>query len=103
MMKKAVIRIKGRQYEVSEGEELLVDRKLDTKIEPDVLLVFDENGEVKVGKPVLENAKVVLEVLDEVRGEKLEVLKYKAKSRYRRRYGFRPLFTKIKVKEIKST
>jgi large subunit ribosomal protein L21 len=56
---------------------------------------------VEVGKPVLEKAKVVLEVLDQVKGEKVEVLKYKAKSRYRRRYGFRPLFTKVRVKEIK--
>ena len=101
MMKKAVIRIKNRQYEVSEGEEFLVDRNLDPKIEPEVLLVFDDNNSVEVGKPVLEKAKVVLEVLDQVKGEKVEVLKYKAKSRYRRRYGFRPLFTKVKVKEIK--
>jgi len=101
MMKKAVIRIKNRQYEVSEGEEFLVDRNLDPKIEPEVLLVFDDNNSVEVGKPVLEKAKVVLEVLDQVKGEKVEVLKYKAKSRYRRRYGFRPLFTKVKVNEIK--
>ena len=101
MMKKAVIRIKNRQYEVSEGEEFLVDRNLDPKIEPEVLLVFDDNNSVEVGKPVLEKAKVILEVLDQVKGEKVEVLKYKAKSRYRRRYGFRPLFTKVKVKEIK--
>lgn len=100
-MKRAVIRIKNRQYEVSEGEEILVDRNLDSKIEPEVLLVFDDDNKVEVGKPVLEKAKVVLEVLDQVKGEKVEVLKYKAKSRYRRRYGFRSLFTKVKVKEIK--
>jgi len=100
-MKRAVIRIKNRQYEVSEGEEILVDRNLDSKVEPEVLLVFDDDNKVEVGKPVLEKAKVVLEVLDQVKGEKVEVLKYKAKSRYRRRYGFRPLFTKVRVKEIK--
>jgi large subunit ribosomal protein L21 len=100
-MKRAVIRIKNRQYEVSEGKEILVDRNLDSKIEPEVLLVFDDDNKVEVGKPVLEKAEVVLEVLDQVKGEKVEVLKYKAKSRYRRRYGFRPLFTKVRVKEIK--
>jgi len=101
MMKKAVIRIKNRQYEVAEGEELLIDKNLEPKVEPEVLLVFDDDNKVEVGKPVLEKAKVVLEVLDQVKGEKVEVLKYKAKSRYRRRYGFRSLFTKVKVKEIK--
>ncbi|BCX14833.1 MAG: 50S ribosomal protein L21 [Patescibacteria group bacterium] len=98
-MKRVVIRIKGRQYEVVEGEELLIDRTIEKKFEPEVLLVFDEDF-VKVGKPLVDKAKVELEVLGELKGEKVEVLKYKAKSRYRRKYGFRPLFTKVLVKSI---
>jgi ribosomal protein L21 len=101
-MNKAVIRIKGKQYEVSEGQELLIDKFVDLKEEPEVLLFFDGDKKVEVGKPVLKKAKVVIEVIDQsVKGDKLDVSKYKAKSRYRRRYGFRPLFTKVRIKEIK--
>jgi large subunit ribosomal protein L21 len=98
-MKRLVIRINGKQYEVAEGEELLIDRTLEKNIDPDVLLVFDDDL-VKVGKPLVNKARVELEVLGEIKGEKIEVMKYKAKSRYRRRYGFRPLFTKVLVKSV---
>jgi len=98
-MKRLVIRINGRQYEVAEGEEILIDRALGEKINPEVLLIFDGDL-VKVGKPLVDKAKVELEVLGEVKGEKIEGIKYKAKSRYRKRYGFRPLFTKVLVKSV---
>lgn len=99
-MKRLVIRINGKQYEVAEGEELLIDRTLEKNIDPDVLLVFDDDL-VKVGKPLVDKVKVELEVLGETKGEKVEVMKYKAKSRYRKKYGFRPLFTKVLVKSVK--
>lgn len=51
-MKYAVVRIKGHQYKVREGEELLVDRIEEKKAEPEVLLVVDEN-KVLVGKPIV--------------------------------------------------
>jgi large subunit ribosomal protein L21 len=100
MQKYAVVRIKGHQYKVSEGEEILVD-KIDTK-EPEieVLLVSDE-GKVQVGKPVVKEAKVKVKVLKELeKGEKIDILKYKAKSRYRRHYGFRPQYTRLLIEKI---
>ena len=84
----AVLRIKGHQYKVSEGQEILVDRVGDAKLQADVLLVSQE-GKVSVGKPVVKDAKVVIKVLGEEKGEKIDVYKYKSKSRYRRHTGFR--------------
>ncbi len=100
-MKYAVIRLQGHQYKVEEKEEILVDRLKDPKkIEADVLLVSDE-GKVKVGKPTVKGAEVDLKlVAEEVKGEKLYIKKFKAKSRYRRKTGFRPKYSKLLVQKI---
>ncbi len=99
-MKYAVIKIQGHQYQVAEKDEILVDKLTDKKAEADVLLVSDE-GKVKIGKPTLKDAKVTLKVVEElVKGEKLYIQKFKAKSRYRRRTGFRPKYTKLLVQTI---
>jgi large subunit ribosomal protein L21 len=95
----AILRIKGHQYKVSEGQEILVDRIGDAKIEADILLVSKE-GKVKIGKPIVKDAKVTIKVLGEEKGEKLDVYKYKAKSRYRRHTGFRPQYTRLLVEKI---
>jgi len=95
----AVLRIKGHQYKVSEGQEILVDRVGDAKLQADVLLVSQE-GKVSVGKPVVKDAKVVIKVLGEEKGEKIDVYKYKSKSRYRRHTGFRSQLTKLLIQKI---
>ena len=100
-MKYAVIKFSGHQYKVSEGEEILVDKLLDKKAEPVVLLVA-EDGKVKVGKPKVAGAKVSIKVLGEEKGTKIDVYKYKAKSRYRKHIGFRPSYTRIKIEKISS-
>jgi large subunit ribosomal protein L21 len=99
-MKYAVVRIKGHQYKVSEGEEILVDKIGTDKAEPEVLLVVD-GEKVTVGKPVVKEAKVKVKVLkDEEKGQKVDVFKYKAKSRYRRHTGFRPVYSRLLVEKI---
>lgn len=99
--KYAVIRIKGRQYKVSEGEELFIDKAVDPKkIDVEVLLLVDGDS-VKVGTPKVSDASVKIKVLEEVSlGEKIHVRKYKAKSRFRKHIGFRPQYTKILVEKI---
>lgn len=97
----AVIRITGKQYRVSEGEEILVDRINDLeKVEPEVLLFVD--GEtVEVGTPVLTKVKVKVKVLVEVeKGEKIRIFKYKAKSRQRKHVGFRAQHTRLLIEKI---
>lgn len=101
MDKFAVIRITGKQYRVTEGEEILVDKINDlTKVEPEVLL-FVDGDKVEVGTPVLSKAKVQVKVLKEVeKGEKIEIFKYKAKSRERRHVGFRAQHTRLLIEKI---
>ncbi len=99
-MKYAVIKIQGHQYKVSEKDEILVDFLGETKPQAEVLMVSEE-GKVKLGKPTLKEAKVALKVLEaEVKGTKIYSAKYKAKSRWRRRIGFRPKYTKLLVQTI---
>lgn len=109
--KYAVIRLGGKQYKVSETEEILVDKILNPKdLNVEVLLVVDrEKGTpdtknfgvgVKIGKPKVAGAKVKIKIISEEKGEKLLVTKYKAKSRYRRRMGFRPQYTRLLIEKI---
>lgn len=100
----AVINTGGKQYVVREGQELKVE-KLEQEdgatIEFDALLVSDDDGkETKVGTPTVSGAKVSATVLEEGRGKKVSVIKYKPKVRYRRNVGHRQPFTKIKITKI---
>lgn len=98
-MKYAVIKYQGHQYKVVEGSEILVDKLLG-KSEPQVLLVVDD-GKVKIGKPTVKETKVKIKVLAEAeKGEKLDIFKFKAKSRYRRKTGFRPVYSKVLIEKI---
>ncbi len=98
-MRYAVIKLGGKQYKVSEGEEILVDKIDGEKVEPEVLLLVDED-KVSVGKPNVKGAKVKVKAIGEEKGEKILVTKYKAKSRYRRRMGFRPQYTRLLIEKI---
>lgn len=100
-MKYAVVRITGKQYRVEEGKEILVDKVIDPKkLGVEVLLVAD-GDKVSVGTPVLEKAKVEIKVVQEMeKGVKVEIYKFKAKSRYRRHTGFRAQLTRLLVEKI---
>ncbi|MBX4205934.1 50S ribosomal protein L21 [Candidatus Microgenomates bacterium] len=100
-MKYAIVRISGHQYKVEEGQELLVDKLPDPKkFEAEVLLTVD-GDKVSVGNPVVKSAKVGFKVLaDMEKGEKIDVKKYKAKSRYRRHIGFRHQYSRLQVEKI---
>lgn len=99
----AVIKAGGKQYVVNQGDVLKVE-KLDAeqgaKVDFDVLLTAESDASVvNLGSPVLAT-KVSAEVVEHGRGKKIEVVKYKAKSRYRRRVGHRQPFTKVKIGKI---
>jgi large subunit ribosomal protein L21 len=100
-MKYAVIRMGGKQYKVSEGQEILVDKLVNPKKIELEMLLFSDGDKVKVGKPVIKDAKVSLKVIKETeKGEKIDVYKFKAKSRYKRHTGFRPQYTRLLVEKI---
>lgn len=100
-MKYAVIKLGGQQFKVSEGQEIKVGKLKDVKkVEPEVLLVVD-GEKVNLGKPTVKGASVKIKVLAEVeKGEKLDIYKFKAKSRFRKHTGFRPQYTKLLVEKI---
>ena len=101
MDKFAVIRVAGKQYRVSEGDEILVDKLADPKKVTAEVLLFVDGEKVEVGTPVLTKAKVSVKVLAEVeKGEKIDIFKYKAKSRERRHVGFRAQHTRLLVEKI---
>ncbi|MEW6572849.1 MAG: 50S ribosomal protein L21 [Bacillota bacterium] len=98
----AVIETGGKQYRVVEGQRLKIE-KLDVgvgeKVNPRVLMVA-RDGEVTVGTPELDGAKVDLKVLRHGRGKKIIVFKYKPKKNYRRKQGHRQAFTEVLVEKI---
>lgn len=101
----AVIKTGGKQYIVKEGSVLRVEKLPGAQGEKavfnQVLLVGDgQDGEVKVGTPTVEGAKVEAEILEQGRGEKVTVIKYKRKVRYRRKRGHRQFYTKVKISRI---
>jgi len=99
----AVIDFQGHQYQVSPGEEIVVDR-LDQKegasVEIDSVLLLVDGEKVSVGEPLVVGVKVVAKVLEHFKGKKIRVAKYRAKSRYRRVKGFRPQLTRLKIEKI---
>lgn len=100
-MKYAVVRIQGKQYLVKEGEEILVGKLGEKKAEAEVLLAVNEKAEeVKIGTPVVDETKVKMKILGDEKGKKIYVQKYKAKSRYRKKIGFRPKFSRVLVEKI---
>lgn len=100
----AVIETGGKQYRVSEGDVLKVE-KLSAKegdvVEIDKVLAISEGEDLKVGTPLLENAKVEATVLRHGKGEKIIVFKYKPKKNYRKKQGHRQPFTEIRIEKIK--
>lgn len=99
---KAVIKVGGKQYIVAEKQTLLVDRLADdTKtVELEPLMVFDENT-ATVGAPAVKGASVKAKVVEgEVKGDKIKIMKFKAKKRVKTLTGHRQKYTKIEIESI---
>ena len=100
----AVIAAGGRQYRVSQGDVIYIDKVnqvADSAISFDVLMIGGE-GDVKVGTPVLAGAKVEGKVLGQVKGEKVTVYKYKSKKDSHRKVGHRQPYTKVEITAIQA-
>ncbi len=97
-MKYAVAKIQGKQYKLEEGKIIVVD-KVSKEINPQVLLYVNE-GKVQVGTPAVKNCEIKFKRLDDKKEKKIYVRKYKAKSRYRKKIGFRAQKSQLLVEKI---
>ncbi len=99
----AIIKISGTQLKVYEGKEYEVNKlegKKGDKIEVTDVLLFFDGKDTKLGDPLVKDSKVVLEITSQKKDKKVDVFKYKAKSRYRRSMGYRALISRVLVKKI---
>lgn len=100
----AVIETGGKQYKATVGATIDVE-KLDAEvgqaIELDRILMVAEEGRVRVGRPILDNATVSATVVEHGRTRKVIVFKYRAKQRYRRKAGHRQWYTRLRIDAIK--
>ena len=98
----AIIKTGGKQYKVSEGDIIKVEKieaEAGDKIEFDQVLMV-AGDDVKVGSPVVEGAKVQAEVLDQKKDKKVVIFKFKAKKNYRKKKGHRQPYTLVKIEKI---
>lgn len=100
----AIIKTGGKQYKVTPGTVLNVEKLAvevgKTIIFDEVLLVSDDK-ETKIGTPLVTGAKVTAEVVKEGKADKVVVVQYKAKARYKKIRGHRQPFTQVKIADIK--
>ncbi len=98
----AIIATGGKQYKVSEGDVLQVEKlgvEAGETVTFDVLAVND-GAELKIGTPVVEGASVTASVVKEGKAKKVIVYKYKPKSGYHKKNGHRQLYTQVKIEKI---
>lgn len=103
-MKYVVIETGGKQYKVMPGATIDIQGHGSTKkgeeISFDKVLLHTSDGVVQVGSPYLENVDVKAKVIDHVRGKKVRVARFKAKSRHRRVYGHRDQIARVAIESI---
>ena len=94
----AIIATGGKQYRVSEGDTIYIEKlnnELDDIVSFPVLMLSGET--IEVGSPYIEGASVTGKIVKQGRGEKIRILKYKSKKNYRRKAGHRQSFTQVLI------
>ena len=102
-MNYAVLESGGKQYIASLGKVISID-KIDTPVGGKItftnVLLIRTDDKVQVGTPFINGSKVTGKVIKQYKGDKIDVIKFKAKVRYRRKIGFRPMLTDVKIEKI---
>jgi large subunit ribosomal protein L21 len=101
----AIIEDSGTQIKVSKDDEILIDvRDLDedaaTLTFDRVMMIGDPEGEATIGTPLVAGATVTADILEEGRGDKVRVVKFKRRKTYKRMKGHRQNYLKVKITEV---
>ena len=98
----AIVEIAGKQYKVEKDVIVNVDRLKDASenITIEKVLLYSNEGDIRVGQPYLDNVKVKAEVLGEIKGKKVQGIKFKKRKNYTRTLGHRPLYSQLKISEL---
>ncbi|NLO21358.1 MAG: 50S ribosomal protein L21 [Syntrophomonadaceae bacterium] len=100
----ALIQTGGKQYKVSEGTIVKIEKvegEAGSNVVLDqVLMINDENGIVQIGNPLLENARITAKILEQGKNKKIIVYKYKKRKNYRRKQGHRQPYTRLLIEKI---
>ena len=98
----AIIEEGGRQFKVTSGDTILIDREAgdDKQIKFDRVLLVAGEGEPKVGVPTVANATVSADVIGEEKGEKITIQKYKRRKGYHRKIGHRQQYLRVRITGI---
>jgi len=99
----AIVEIAGQQFKVEKGSKLFVHRLAEAEgnsVDFDKILLIEDENKFKVGRPVIENAKIVAKVISHVRGDKVLVFKKKRRKGYQVLNGHRQNFSEIEVQDI---
>lgn len=101
----AVIKTGGKQYKVSPGDTIRVEKlpgEPGQEIELNEVLLVGDGAEVKIGQPLVEGAKVIATVLNQGRSRKIIVFKKKRRKNYKKKRGHRQFYTELQIKEIQA-
>jgi large subunit ribosomal protein L21 len=99
----AVIKTGGKQHRVSEGDVIAIEKingERGDAVVFDQVLMVEQEGNIRVGRPLVEGAKVTGEIVAQTKGDKLIVFKMKKRKGYSKKNGHRQLLTRMKIKEI---
>ena len=98
-----IVDIQGQQFKVEADQKLFVHRlnaERGSEVEFEKVMLIDNDGQITIGSPTVEGAKVVLEVISHVKGDKVLIFKKKRRKGYRKLNGHRQQFSEVRVKEI---
>jgi large subunit ribosomal protein L21 len=99
----AIMKSGARQYRASAGDTVRVEKlavEPGEQIELDEVLLVVDDGEISLGRPTVEGARVLATVVAQEKGPKMTVFKYRPRTRYRRRAGHRQSYTRLRIDEI---
>ena len=99
----AIIATGGKQYKVQKNDILQVEKipgKVGSAVTFDKVLMFVDGDDIKIGQPVVENASVSANIVEQGKDKKIIVFKYKRRKRYRRKQGHRQKFTAIRIESL---